>query len=101
MPWTFPLGLVSGVLMSECASIQSTPPGPCADASPPSVPSATEWSPPSTSGIVAGGRRLRDELRGDPLARRLDLREEARTLVLQRRRLRQRRLSTFPWSRTS
>ena len=28
IPWTFPLGLVSGVLMSEWASIQSTPPGP-------------------------------------------------------------------------
>ena len=31
IPCTFPLGLVSGVLMSECASIQSTPPGPCTD----------------------------------------------------------------------
>jgi hypothetical protein len=28
MPWTFPLGLVSGVLMSAWASIQRTPPGP-------------------------------------------------------------------------
>ena len=52
IPWTFPLGLVSGVLMSEWASIQSTPPGPCTEASPPSVPSATEWSPPRTSGIA-------------------------------------------------
>ena len=50
IPWTFPLGDVCGRLRSPCASIQSTPPGPFARASPPSVPSATEWSPPRTSG---------------------------------------------------
>ena len=43
---------VSGVLRSPCASIQMTPPGPCAAAIPTSEPSATEWSPPSTSGSL-------------------------------------------------
>ena len=57
------VGLVSGVLMSECASIQSTPPGPCTDARPPSVPSATEWSPPRTSGIAPRDARLRRRAR--------------------------------------
>ena len=52
MPWTLPLGVVCGVLRSPWASIQSTAPGPpAAAASPPSVPSAIEWSPPSTIGI--------------------------------------------------
>ena len=50
MPWTFPLGDVPGRFMSAWASIQSTPPAPRAFAIPPSVPIATEWSPPSTSG---------------------------------------------------
>ena len=51
IPWTLPLGELAGVLMSECASTQITPPGtPCARARPPSVPIAIEWSPPSTSG---------------------------------------------------
>ena len=53
MPWTFPLGLEVGVLRSPCASIQMTPPGrPAAARRPASVPSAIEWSPPSTSGIA-------------------------------------------------
>ena len=52
MPCTFPLGEVVGVLMSVCASSHTTPPGaPWTRASPPSVPIAIEWSPPSTSGI--------------------------------------------------
>jgi hypothetical protein len=50
MPWTAPLGVVSGVLKSACASNHSTPPGPWTDANPPIVPIATEWSPPRTSG---------------------------------------------------
>lgn len=50
IPWTLPVGLVSGRFRSPCASSQIAPPGPAARASPPSVPSATEWSPPSTSG---------------------------------------------------
>ena len=52
IPCTLPLGEVVGVLMSEWASSQSTPPGaPWNRARPPSVPIAIEWSPPSTSGI--------------------------------------------------
>ena len=50
IPWTFPLGEVSGVFRSPCASNQSTPPAPWVAASPPSVPSAIEWSPPRTIG---------------------------------------------------
>ena len=50
IPCTLPLGEVSGVLRSPCASIQTTPPVPCTFAIPTSEPSATEWSPPSTSG---------------------------------------------------
>ena len=51
IPCTFPLGELTGVLMSEWASTQTTPPGaPWARANPPSVPIAIEWSPPSTSG---------------------------------------------------
>ena len=46
-------GLESGVLRSPCASIQITPPGsPAAARRPASVPRATEWSPPSTSGTA-------------------------------------------------
>ena len=52
MPCTLPLGEVVGVLMSVWASNHTTPPGaPWTRASPPSVPIAIEWSPPSTSGI--------------------------------------------------
>ena len=51
IPWTFPLGDDSGVFRSPWASIQITPPGPCAAAIPTSEPSATEWSPPRTSGV--------------------------------------------------
>ena len=58
-----PLGEVSGRLRSPCASIQSTPPAPRAFAIPPSVPIATEWSPPSTSGRSAWSARLADERR--------------------------------------
>ena len=80
MPWTFPLGLVSGVFRSPCASSQIAAPGPSTDAMPPTVPSATEWSPPSTSGIEPSRGRLRD-LPGDALARGLDLVQEAGVLV--------------------
>ena len=41
------------------------------------MPSATEWSPPSTSGVCASRARLRDELR-DAVAQLEDLRQEAR-----------------------
>ena len=51
MPWTFPVGEVAGVFRSPCASSQRTAPGPRTEASPPSVPSAIEWSPPSTIGV--------------------------------------------------
>ena len=71
--------------MSEWASIQSTPPWPCTEASPPSVPSATEWSPPSTSGSRASPRRLGDP-GGDQLARVVDLGKESCALVAERRR---------------
>ena len=86
MPWTFPLGLVSGVLMSECASIQSTPPG--------AVHRREPAERPERDRVVAAederdraGADLLDDLRGDALARRLDLGQEARALVLQRGRL--------------
>src|SRR5215475_9064249 len=58
MPCTLPLGEVSGVLMSACASIQIRPTF-CSctrrcwrknSATPATVPAATEWSPPSTKG---------------------------------------------------
>src|SRR6478752_4269653 len=58
MPCTLPLGEVSGVLMSAWASIQIRPTF-CSctrrcwrknSATPATVPAATEWSPPSTSG---------------------------------------------------
>ena len=42
MPWTLPLGVVSGVLMSPCASIHSTPTSPQASSSPATVPMAIE-----------------------------------------------------------
>jgi hypothetical protein len=72
MPCTLPLGEVSGVFMSVCASNQITPPGPpCAAARPPSEPTAIEWSPPRTSGSAP---RLDDalDLAGELLAGRLD-----------------------------
>ena len=60
MPCTLPDGLVSGRLRSPCASIQSTPPGrPAAAAMPESVPIATEWSPPRTSGVAPARRPRR------------------------------------------
>ena len=77
--------------MSGCASIQSTPPGPCTDARP------TER--PERDGVVATENdrsrprlELLDDLRSDPLARRLDLGQESRTLVVDRGRLGHRRL---------
>ena len=42
IPCTLPLGDVSGVFRSPCASIQSAPPAPCTCAIPPTVPIATE-----------------------------------------------------------
>ena len=77
--------------MSEWASIQSTPPGPCTDASPPSVPSATEWSPPRTSGVAPASTSsttfaaIRSHVA-------LISGQEARALVVERRRLGHRRL---------
>ena len=44
--------VVSGVFRSPCASNQSDAPGPRRAPSPPTVPSAIEWSPPSTSGTA-------------------------------------------------
>ena len=43
--------ITASSMKSACASNQRTPPGPWTDANPPIVPIATEWSPPSTSGI--------------------------------------------------
>ena len=87
MPWTLPDGLVSGVLRSPCASIQITPPGcPAAAAMPESVPIATEWSPPSTSGVAPADDDLGDGRR-QPRARVEDLVEVARALVADRERL--------------
>src|SRR6185437_3334895 len=56
MPWTLPLGEVEGVLMSLWASIQTSPIF-CSwrrwnSATPATVPAATEWSPPSTTGTL-------------------------------------------------
>ena len=50
IPWTLPVGEVSGVFMSACASNQSRPPTPRSREMPPSVPSEIDWSPPRTSG---------------------------------------------------
>ncbi len=64
----------------EWASIQSTPPTPWARARPPSVPIATEWSPPSTSGS-APCSSARPTSRATRAARGLDLRQVARRRV--------------------
>ena len=54
MPWMLPDGEVSGVLMSPCASIQSSPTflrsAFAALAIPETVPTEIEWSPPRTRG---------------------------------------------------
>ena len=72
MPWTLPLGLVSGVLMSECASIQSTPPGPCADARPAECPQRDRVVASEDERYLTGAGRLADEC-GDARACLLDL----------------------------
>ena len=99
MPCTFPLGDDSGVLRSPCASIHTTPPGPCAAARPTSVPSAIEWSPPSTSGMRARARALDDELRNASHSSRI-CGEEARAVVARVVRLGDRRV-TSPRSSTA
>src|ERR1051325_1762235 len=67
MPCTLPLGDVSGVLMSACASIQIRPTF-CSctrrcwrknSATPATVPAATEWSPPSTKGNLPASSVLK------------------------------------------
>src|SRR5947209_6756459 len=67
MPCTFPLGDVSGVLMSAWASIQISPTF-CSrsrlccrknSATPATVPAATEWSPPSTNGNLPASSVLK------------------------------------------
>ena len=95
IPCTLPLGEDSGVFRSLCASIQSTPPSSAGRASPPSVPIATEWSPPSTSGTRVLLEREPDEP-GDPAARRLDLGQVARALVRLLGRLEHRGLDVAP-----
>ena len=57
MPWTLPDGVVSGVLQSAWASSQIVATGPCTRARPPNTPSASEWSPPSTSGSSPASQR--------------------------------------------
>ncbi len=95
IPWTFPLGEVAGVFRSPCASNQSTPPAPWVAASPPSVPSAIEWSPPRTIGTEPSLATAATR-RGNALAGVLDLGEEASTRVAGRGRLRDHGLDVAP-----
>ena len=51
MPCSRPVWLVAGVWLSMCASIQTSPSGPCrVRATPVQVPPAQLWSPPITQG---------------------------------------------------
>ena len=86
IPWTLPVGLVSGRFRSPCASTQSTPPGPLTRASPPSVPIATEWSPPRTSGSRPASSADSTLSATRAQAARISL-EVAHPLVADRRRL--------------
>ena len=95
IPWTFPLGEVSGVFRSPWASNQSTPPAPWVAARPPSVPSAIEWSPPRTIGTEPSLATAATTT-GDALAGVLDLGEEACTRVSGRGRLRRPRSRRCP-----
>ncbi len=95
IPWTLPVGDVSGVLRSPCASIQSTPPDPVL------AREAAERA--ERDGVVAAEHerhrslleRPADET-GDLPAGREDLRQVAGALVLLLRRLEHRRLDVAP-----
>gem|GEM_PF-4319588 len=57
IPWTFPDGEVVGVLKSPWAS-NHTAPMSASRADPRNEPMATEWSPPSTSGVSSSVNAL-------------------------------------------
>ena len=68
MPWTLPLGEVSGVLKSAWASTQTTPTR-RPRAAPATEPMLKEWSPPKTMGKTPSGRAARRSFRTRAAAR--------------------------------
>ena len=95
MPWTFPLGLVSGRLRSPWASIQSTPPGPVRTRETAERAERNRVVAAEHERKPARRARLGDDV-GDPRAGLQDLLQVAHALVADRGRLRLRRSGRCP-----